>query len=89
MLYYCYEKDRGRGLAAERTVQAPEAVALPDTIGGQVPNVSGLGAREAVALLEAQGLKVRIHGQGRVSRQSVAAGSKVVRGQEVTLELKR
>lgn len=69
--------------------QAPEAVALPDTIGGQVPNVSGLGAREAVALLEAQGLKVRIHGQGRVSRQSVAAGSKVVRGQEVTLELKR
>ena len=69
--------------------QAPEAVALPDTIGGQVPNVSGLGAREAVALLEAQGLKVRIHGQGRVSRQSVAAGSQVVRGQEVTLELKR
>ena len=69
--------------------QAPEAVALPDTIGGQVPNVSCLGAREAVALLEAQGLKVRIHGQGRVSRQSVAAGSKVVRGQEVTLELKR
>jgi cell division protein FtsI (penicillin-binding protein 3) len=69
--------------------QAPEAVALPDTIGGQVPNVSGLGAREAVALLEAQGLKIRIHGQGRVSRQSVAAGSKVVRGQEVTLELKR
>lgn len=69
--------------------QAPEAVALPDTIGGQVPNVSSLGAREAVALLEAQGLKVRIHGQGRVSRQSVAAGSKVVRGQEVTLELKR
>ena len=69
--------------------QAPEAVALPDTIGGQVPNVNGLGAREAVALLEAQGLKVRIHGQGRVSRQSVAAGSKVVRGQEVILELKR
>ena len=63
-------------------------MALPDTVGGVVPDVSGLGLRQAVALLEAQGLKVRVHGQGRVARQSVAAGAKAVKGEYVDLQLK-
>lgn len=68
--------------------EPPVPMELPDTVTGLVPDVKGLGAREAVALLEAQGLKVRIHGLGRVARQSVNAGSNVVKGQEVTLQLK-
>ena len=68
--------------------EAPQPVALPDTVGGLVPDVSGLGVRQAVALLEAQGLKVRIHGQGRVAKQSIAAGTKVVKGNHVDLQLK-
>jgi cell division protein FtsI (penicillin-binding protein 3) len=62
-------------------------VECPDTIDGIVPDVKGLGAREAVALLEAQGLKVKIHGQGHVQRQSVAAGTKAVNGAKVELYL--
>lgn len=75
--------------AADSTsvLQAPAAVECPDTIDGIVPDVKGLGAREAVALLEAQGMKVKIHGQGRVQRQSVAAGTKAVNGAKVELYL--
>lgn len=68
--------------------EAPQPMHLPDTIGGLVPDVKGQGAREAVSLLEAQGLKVRIHGQGRVSKQSIAPGNKAVKGQCVELLLK-
>ncbi|MCR5180005.1 MAG: transpeptidase family protein [Bacteroidaceae bacterium] len=68
---------------------APEPTAVPDTIMGKVPAVTGLGVREAVGLLEAQGMKVRISGQGRVARQSVAAGSKVTKGQVIELQCKK
>ena len=54
---------------------------------GTIPDVSGLGARDAIRLLESMGLNVRLHGQGRVLKQNIPAGSKPVRGQTITLEL--
>lgn len=66
----------------------PEPVALPAVEEGKVPDLSGLGAREAVSLAEQQGLIVRLHGQGYVSRQSIPAGANAVKGQTITLELK-
>lgn len=53
-----------------------------------VPDVSGMGARDAVYLLENQGLKVRLHGTGRVVRQSIAANTACTRGKTIRLELK-
>ena len=52
-----------------------------------VPNVVGMGARDAVYTIESRGMHVRMHGKGRVKSQSVAAGSKIVKGQTVVLEL--
>lgn len=54
----------------------------------KVPDLSGMGARDAVYALTSKGMKVRIRGRGRVTSQSAKAGSHVVKGQVVTLELK-
>ena len=53
-----------------------------------VPNVVGMGAKDAVFALEDCGLRVTLSGQGSVVSQSVKNGSKVVPGQMVTLTLK-
>ena len=52
-----------------------------------VPNVMGMGAKDAVYALSSRGMRVRMKGRGKVIGQSVASGSKVVKGQTVTLEL--
>ena len=42
-----------------------------------VPDVVGMGAKDAVFLLETYGLRVSLHGRGKVVRQSLPAGSAV------------
>ena len=69
--------------------EAPVPVEKPKFEAGTVPDVTGLGVRDAVALLEAVGLQVKLHGQGRVVKQSIYAGNKAVKGQTITLELKK
>lgn len=75
--------------AADSTsiLQAPDPMEPEMTETGTIPDVSGLGARDAIRLLESMGLNVRLHGQGRVLKQNIPAGSKPVRGQTITLEL--
>ena len=51
------------------------------------PNVTGMGAKDAVYLLESRGLKVRLHGRGKVKSQSYAAGKEIVKGSECVLIL--
>lgn len=53
-----------------------------------VPDVRGMGAKDAVFLMESRGLKVRINGTGRVVSQNIPAGRKVVKGETVNLNLK-
>lgn len=55
---------------------------------GMVPRVIGMGARDAVYLMEKAGLQVTISGSGRVVSQSVSPGQKAVKGQTVLLTLK-
>ena len=55
---------------------------------GLMPNVVGMGAKDAVYLLESAGLKVHLSGIGRVRRQSLPAGSRIVKGRTVALTLK-
>lgn len=54
---------------------------------GLVPDVSGMGLKDAVFLLEREGLLVHIKGKGKVRAQSLAPGTLVKRGTEITLEL--
>lgn len=52
-----------------------------------VPDVSGMGLRDAVYLLESAGLQVTATGRGAVIKQSLSAGVKVVKGQQIIIEL--
>ena len=52
-----------------------------------MPDVTGMGARDAVYLLERRGLKVRLHGRGAVKSQSYPAGRAIVAGSECVLTL--
>ena len=54
---------------------------------GTVPNVKGMGATDAVYLLENNGMRVSVRGRGKVKSQSVRAGSKIQRGQSIVLTL--
>ncbi|MGM9806101.1 MAG: penicillin-binding protein [Candidatus Aphodosoma sp.] len=53
-----------------------------------VPNVVGMGAADALYLMERAGLHVQIYGKGRVRSQSIASGSNVVKGATVILQLR-
>ncbi len=52
-----------------------------------VPNVVGMGLRDAIYLLENQGLRVKITGSGMVKSQSISAGSKINNGETINIEL--
>jgi len=54
---------------------------------GTVPNVKGMGATDAVFLLENNGMRVSVRGRGKVKSQSVRAGTKIQRGRNIVLTL--
>ncbi|MEM0999358.1 MAG: penicillin-binding transpeptidase domain-containing protein [Bacteroidota bacterium] len=54
---------------------------------GKVPNVRGMTARDAVALLEGLGLRVALDGHGKVRSQSIAAGAALAPSTTITLTL--
>ena len=55
---------------------------------GLVPRVVGMGAKDAVYLMERAGLRVSLSGAGRVVRQSILPGQRARAGQSVVLTLK-
>ena len=63
---------------------SPHRIA-PDSL---VPSVIGMGARDAVYLMEKRGLKVTLSGRGRVVAQSLTPGEPFRRGNVCSLELK-
>ncbi|MBR1378246.1 MAG: transpeptidase family protein [Bacteroidaceae bacterium] len=52
-----------------------------------VPNLIGMGLRDAIYEIERRGMKAKATGRGHVKHQSIPSGSKVVPGQVVELEL--
>jgi cell division protein FtsI (penicillin-binding protein 3) len=52
-----------------------------------VPDVSGLGLKDAVYLLEKEGLQVTVQGKGKVQQQSLTPGTKTFKGQTIILQL--
>jgi cell division protein FtsI (penicillin-binding protein 3) len=53
----------------------------------KVPSVINMGLRNAVYLLEKSGMKVSFSGKGKVQTQSIAAGTSVIKGATIHLEL--
>jgi len=54
---------------------------------GIVPNVKGMGAKDAVCILENMGLKVVLNGVGRVKQQSMKAGQVYRKGSTIYLSM--
>lgn len=52
-----------------------------------VPDVTGMGARDAVFVLESRGVKVRIQGRGKVTQQSLPEGHVIKKGEVCSLKL--
>jgi len=52
-----------------------------------MPNVVGMGLKDAIYLLENAGLKVKVIGSGSVKKQSIRVGEKIFKGAMLTLEL--
>jgi cell division protein FtsI (penicillin-binding protein 3) len=69
-------------LADQHVILTPEVIRK-----GMMPDVCGMGLKDAVYLLESQGMNVLIKGKGTVVRQSIAPGSPVSRRTPVVLEL--
>ncbi|MEA5128228.1 MAG: penicillin-binding protein [Proteiniphilum sp.] len=62
-----------------------EPIALNSSL---IPDVRGMGARDAIYLLEKSGLRVNLIGAGKVVSQSLSPGQKLVRGTTVTLTMR-
>ena len=58
-----------------------------NTSKGVVPNVVGMGARDAVYQLESRGVRTRLKGRGRVKSQSIYSGTAVKQGMVCDLVL--
>ncbi len=52
-----------------------------------MPNVVGMGLKDALYLLENAGLKVKVVGSGTIKKQSLKSGQKFSKGTELILEL--
>lgn len=58
------------------------------SVKGVMPNVTGMGLKDALYLLGNAGLKAKVTGSGKVVKQSLAPGSKISKGLGVQIELK-
>ena len=57
------------------------------TSGHTIPNVTGMGARDAVYALEKRGVKAIVRGRGKVKSQSLYAGTEVKQGMKCEIYL--
>lgn len=58
-----------------------------EVIENLVPRVVGMGAMDALYLLENAGLKVTMEGSGVVRQQSIIPGTRITEGREITIRL--
>lgn len=72
----------------ERNGNSVTLIKMPVCGKGIMPDVTGMGARDAVYMLETRGLKVTVLGRGKVREQSVAAGNNIRKGQKCVLHLR-
>ncbi|HNF71280.1 MAG TPA: PASTA domain-containing protein, partial [Chitinophagaceae bacterium] len=59
----------------------------PKKLTAGVPDVLGMGLKDAVYILEKAGLRVYSSGKGKVTRQSIGAGTPVQKGKQIQIEL--
>ena len=72
-------------VSSDSVAYLPKPLALNDAL---VPDVRGMGARDALYLLEKKGLRVNVDGAGRVVSQSLTPGSNFMKGGTIAIILK-
>ncbi len=63
-------------------------IAQLEMIDNLTPSVYGMGANDAVYLLESKGLRVQLYGRGKVYSQSKPRGSRYHKGETIMIKLK-
>ncbi len=53
----------------------------------KVPNVKGMSGMDAISILENLGIKVEVHGNGKVKKQSISHGTDINKVDKIVLEL--
>ena len=81
-----FDSRTGWGRAAVDSLSNVAITSLPDD-RGVMPDVRGMGLKDALFVLESRGLRVRFSGQGAVVRQSIAAGTRIRPGAAVVITL--
>ncbi len=79
-------QNTSRWVAAENKGNKIELKESAET-QGIVPKVVGMGARDAIYILENLGLRVKIEGHGTVVQQSINAGTEITTSREIILKL--
>ncbi|MBC7758019.1 MAG: transpeptidase family protein [Phormidesmis sp. FL-bin-119] len=71
------------------TVDTNKGVVNPEIriVEGSVPDVSGMGLKDALYVLGNSGLRPIVRGSGKVMKQSIIPGTKVAKGYPIVLEL--
>lgn len=82
-----YDRRTGWGRVSIDSLARVEVSTL-DESQGVMPDVRGMGLKDALFLLESRGLKVRFSGQGTVIQQTISAGARITPGATVTITLK-
>lgn len=60
---------------------------VPEVDKNIMPDVHGMGAKDAVFLIESRGVKVKLNGRGKVMEQSIGAGQHIKKGMVCSLRL--
>lgn len=74
---YANTPETGNGVPAEKVTYRE----------GAVPDVSGMGLKDALYIIGNSGLRPVVKGSGKVVRQSIPAGSRIIKGYPISLEL--
>ena len=86
---WTYDQEWGEEL--DRKGEVPQMLASHITIGNSadmpVPDVTGMGLRDAMYAIENNGYRCRYKGTGHVKEQSPAAGEKLAKGETITITL--
>jgi cell division protein FtsI (penicillin-binding protein 3) len=53
----------------------------------KMPDLQGMGAKDAMYLLGQMGLRVQVNGRGKVISQNISVGNQVTKGQLVRIQL--
>lgn len=87
---WAYDTDWGKKLKVQGSIpqMKEEPISISKEAGSPVPDVKGLGLKDALYAIENNGYRCSHNGTGHVISQTPAAGAKLNKGQTISITLK-